>query len=263
MLQLRPASSRLAVTIAIERRETHDVAERNPNWARDELLVALELYFRIGVQSAQHPDVEEVSELLNQLPIHSHRPDETFRNPNGVNLKLANFAAIDPSYVGAGMERFGSLDKAIFEEFSNDRTTLNRIVASIRETIASGQAPLQPEPDETDDGVAEGRLLYRRHAQRERDPGIVRKKKTQVLEGAGRLTCEVCGFDFALTYGELGDGFIECHHTVPLAESGTARRTRLSDLALLCANCHRMIHRSKPFMSPGQLAELLAEQALA
>lgn len=246
------------MAVSLEERKTPSVAARNPPWTRDELLVALELYFRIGVQSARHPNVEEVSELLNRLPIHSHRPDENrFRNPNGVNLKLANFAAIDPDYVGAGMQRFGRLDEEIFNEFTNDRTTLTRIVASIRETVFSGQAPLQPEPDETDDGVAEGRILYRRHAQRERDPGIARKKKQQVLEATGRLACEVCGFDFVSTYGDLGEGFIECHHTVPLAMPGAPRKTRLSDLALLCANCHRMIHRSKPFMAPEELRDLL------
>ena len=193
----------------------------------------------------------------DRLPIHSHRPDENrFRNPNGVNAKLANFASVDPGYEKA----LRTSDEAIgrYLRFTNDRTTLTRIVASIRETVASGQAPLQPEPDETDDGVAEGRLLYHRHAQRERNPEIVRKKKKQALQATGRLACEVCDFDFVSTYGDLGEGFIECHHTVPLAKPGAPRTTRLSDLALLCANCHRMIHRSKPFMSPDDLRDLLA-----
>jgi len=32
------------------------------------------------------------------------------------------------------------------------------------------------------------------------------KKKRQVLAKTGRLTCEVCDFDFAVTYGERGVG---------------------------------------------------------
>jgi hypothetical protein len=46
----------------------------------------------------------ELSRVLNSLPIHTVRPDlERFRNPNGVALKLANFAALDPAYPGRGI----------------------------------------------------------------------------------------------------------------------------------------------------------------
>jgi 5-methylcytosine-specific restriction protein A len=37
---------------------------------------------------------------------------------------------------------------------------------------------------------------------------------------------------------------MECHHKVPFGH-GTVRATKLADLALVCANCHRIIHRSK------------------
>ena len=67
------AVNHLAVAVDLEERETPTVAARNPTWTRDELLIALELYFRIGAKSARHPDVQEVSELLNRLPIHGHR----------------------------------------------------------------------------------------------------------------------------------------------------------------------------------------------
>jgi hypothetical protein len=59
------------------------------------------------------------------------------------------------------------------------------------------------------------------------------------------LRCEVpgCGFDFAKTYGERGRGFIEVHHNKPLAQAAGTRKLRLADLALVCSNCHAMIHR--------------------
>jgi hypothetical protein len=50
-----------------------------------------------------------------------------------------------------------------------------------------------------------------------------------------------CGFDFAEFYGAIGERFAECHHVRPLHEG--QRRTYLRDLAILCANCHRMPHR--------------------
>lgn len=70
----------------------------------------------------------------------------------------------------------------------------------------------------------------------------------------GGLACEVCGFDYEERYGSLGDDFIECHHATAL-EDGEERQTALDDLALLCANCHRMIHRTSPMFSPAQLRE--------
>ena len=48
-------------------------------------------------------------------------------------------------------------------------------------------------------------------------------------------------------YGELGRGFIEAHHLTPIAQLALSGRTRLSprdDFAVVCANCHRMIHRT-------------------
>jgi predicted HNH restriction endonuclease len=61
----------------------------------------------------------------------------------------------------------------------------------------------------------------------------------------GRLRCEVpnCGFDFEATYGQIGKGFIEVHHVRPLSEVDGPTVTRLEDLAIVCANCHAMIHR--------------------
>jgi predicted HNH restriction endonuclease len=65
-------------------------------------------------------------------------------------------------------------------------------------------------------------------------------------EHDGRLLCEVpgCGFDFGAVYGELGIGFAEVHHLMPLSDLSQPVSTTLADLAVVCANCHRMIHRN-------------------
>lgn len=54
---------------------------------------------------------------------------------------------------------------------------------------------------------------------------------------------EACGFEFEKTYGEIGKGYIECHHLIPLSNFKVNKETKLEGLALLCSNCHRMIHR--------------------
>lgn len=60
------------------------------------------------------------------------------------------------------------------------------------------------------------------------------------------MECSVCGFNFQEFYGDLGKGFIEVHHIQPLSENKEEVETNpKTDLAVLCANCHRMVHRKK------------------
>jgi 5-methylcytosine-specific restriction protein A len=72
----------------------------------------------------------------------------------------------------------------------------------------------------------------------------VAKIHEALIRGSGRLVCEVprCGFDFSAVYGELGHGFAHVHHTKPLGDRTSASNTKLADLAIVCANCHAMIH---------------------
>ena len=53
-----------------------------------------------------------------------------------------------------------------------------------------------------------------------------------VLKTKGKLLCEVCQFDFEAKYGIRGRGFIECHHTRPVAELAEGGRTHISDRAM-------------------------------
>jgi hypothetical protein len=73
----------------------------------------------------------------------------------------------------------------------------------------------------------------------------------------GRLRCEACYFDFEERYGSRGKGFIEAHHTKPVETLVEGSKTKLDDLALLCANCHRMVHSTRPWLSIPELRELI------
>jgi 5-methylcytosine-specific restriction protein A len=231
----------------------------NPAWARDELILALDVYLRQRghIPSPRDTRIVELSELLNRLPIHTVRPDlEKFRNPNGVVLKITNFAALDPQYPGTGMTRGNHLDAVVWDKYASQPGELRRVADAIRVAAQSSLLPVVPEADEADIEADEGRLLTRLHRFRERDRKLVERKKATVLVKQGSLPCEVCGFDFAETYGPLGERFIEAHHILPLAQAGPST-TKLTDLALVCSNCHRMLHRAKPWISPAQLQERL------
>lgn len=57
--------------------------------------------------------------------------------------------------------------------------------------------------------------------------------------------CMACNFNFESFYGEIGKNFIEVHHIIPLTEVGERETNPEIDLIVLCANCHRMVHRQK------------------
>jgi 5-methylcytosine-specific restriction protein A len=230
---------------------------RNPNWTVDELILALDLYLRFGLLHAKDLRVVELSNLLNRMPIHETRPDAyRFRNPNGVALTLANFAALDPGYHGRGMQRGGSLDRDVWERYSQDLVLLSQLAAELRGAITH-HSEFPQTAEDGEDQCLEGRLRYRLHFVRERDRHIVDRKKQQVLRSGKRVACEACGFDFETRYGDVGHGFIECHHLVALSSTSGERTTKLEDLALVCSNCHRMIHRKQPWLSIAVLAAAL------
>lgn len=93
---------------------------------------------------------------------------------------------------------------------------------------------------EADIGAQEGRAVLRVHLRRERSRKLINDFKATLTSFA----CEACGDDMEATYGELGRGYVEAHHKVPVALIEEGATTKLSDLAALCANCHRMIHRN-------------------
>ncbi|WP_423190649.1 HNH endonuclease [Aquimarina brevivitae] len=58
----------------------------------------------------------------------------------------------------------------------------------------------------------------------------------------------------------MGKGFIECHHKKPLSELEGESLISINDLALVCANCHRMLHREIDTLSIEKLKKLIKDR---
>lgn len=88
--------------------------------------------------------------------------------------------------------------------------------------------------------AVENYAKYRVHSRIERSASI--PKEVKRLQG---YNCLACGFNFETAYGELGKDFIEAHHVVPVSVSAGKEKqvNLLDDFLVLCANCHKMIHR--------------------
>ncbi len=230
---------------------------RNPKWHRDEIILALDLYFSKdrGSIDDKNSKIIELSKTLNDLPLFPDRPDEEkFRNPNGVTLKLSNFLVFDPEYKGKGMTGGSKLDEQVFKEFYNNKDKLAAIASEIKKVATNEEIKTKIYSIEDDelaitDSVLEGQVLYKLHKVRERDFEIVKAKKRQAFDVFGKLACEACVFEFEEYYGEIGKGYIECHHRTPLSSFKLASKTTLEDLSLVCSNCHRMLHRSIDYLS--------------
>lgn len=86
----------------------------------------------------------------------------------------------------------------------------------------------------------EGTKKYKYSSYYERNPKL--RKQALLIHG---LTCKACGLNFENKYGILGKGFIHVHHLKPISESGETKVNPESDMVVLCANCHAMVHRQK------------------
>ena len=94
--------------------------------------------------------------------------------------------------------------------------------------------------------------------------GERQRREIQILQRSSALIkkvkslrspiCDVCDFNFEKTYGPLGKNYIECHHIDQLSgRDGVTKPTKAKDIALLCANCHRMVHRESPCLKVSEL----------
>jgi HNH endonuclease len=116
---------------------------------------------------------------------------------------------------------------------------------------------LAPEPVQAEEGARS----LRQHQRRERSAVLAEAKRRACHAESGALRCEACGLSETTLPAQIGESCFEVHHLELLAAREHPSPTTLDDLALLCANCHRMIHRSNPMLSPAELAQHLRSDA--
>jgi predicted HNH restriction endonuclease len=115
-------------------------------------------------------------------------------------------------------------------------------------------------PKEEEDNLSfpEGKEIFILHKTKERNQTVVELAKKLALEKDKNLCCQACDFSFAKVYGEIGQGFIEAHHTKPLSELSSETETKVQDLVLVCSNCHRMLHRRRPWLNINDIQNLIS-----
>ncbi len=103
-------------------------------------------------------------------------------------------------------------------------------------------AAVEGDEPATGDEFDEDHTRFRQHRRLERNAKVSKRVKD-----AQGLVCKACGFDFRIAYPGIDKrDYIEAHHLVPISQlkGQKVRRDPNLDFAVLCSNCHRMIHRS-------------------
>ncbi|WP_296076693.1 hypothetical protein [uncultured Agrobacterium sp.] len=86
----------------------------------------------------------------------------------------------------------------------------------------------------------EGKRILRTHLFNERAAGV--RKTLLRSRGSTGLYCDICGTTGEHLSAELRDALFEAHHSNEPMKNGE-RKTTKDDVALLCACCHRLLHR--------------------
>lgn len=103
----------------------------------------------------------------------------------------------------------------------------------------------------------EGKAAARLHHRFDRRRKPTEAARHDYIQAHGHLFCQVCGFDFEKTYGRPGTDFIEFHHTVPPADLTESYRPKAEEYAIVCANCHRMLERQRPWLTLPDVKQVL------
>jgi len=75
---------------------------------------------------------------------------------------------------------------------------------------------------------------------------LFRKRNRQLIEvkkASSNYRCEVCAMRFDERYGKIGEEYIIAHHKVPIGSRKGSYKIRSEDIALVCSNCHDMLHK--------------------
>lgn len=211
----------------------------NPNWTREEVILALDLYFDCdgNLPSKSDPRVNALSELLRLFPFHNLAARQpSFRNCVGVSFKLQNLRQVA---TGKGLANVSKIDRELWGIYGSEPVKVKELAGLIRLGICA----LQEASEEPEYEVfAEGRVVTEAHLRRERNPRL-RSRYLARRSLLSQLRCDICNRDSRQLPEAFIEAVFEVHHLLPLA-AGRERNTRLADLALLCASCHRLVHKA-------------------
>lgn len=242
---------------------------RSADWSWPELVLACDILHLQGWERTVRADEASVGRLSSFLraldPGLAVSPQ--YRSTNSVQHKLEDMRTVHPSYRGRPT-RGGALTGQVVDAYLANPDLMHHLAQTLwsdPKLVATAPDDVETKLDTSDladvDAVNiasafEGAVMQRWASHRERNPRLRSAKIEQERDANGAVACHVCSFNFSTFYPNHGEDYIEVHHQVPLHISGEVE-TKLDDLTLLCANCHRMIHRRKTWKTVAELRQIV------
>ena len=194
---------------------------------------------------------EQTNEMTWYGKPNAHSEQPTFRSLFQGNTELHMFARWNSKSV-----MFTYLGKPNISSFEND-VVLPDGIRTIKLSLGFDELPVDDDERQAEANITEGKLEYTLGRRYERNPRL----RSECINYHG-TDCKICGFDFEAVYGELGTNYCHVHHILPLSEVGESHVVcPKSDLIPVCPNCHAMLHKTKPALTPNQLIEILGMNA--
>jgi len=232
-----------------------DGAMKRILWSRDEYILILELYFRFRevAPAKTDPILKEYSDYLRSMNANIANSEPKYRNENGIYMRLMNYRSCDPHWLNQGKVGMDSGSKGrckeIWDEFSGDADLVISLADEIKRELPKKINTANSQNIATSTtSTLEGKKRLRIHYSRERSSQR-KQKLAEVQNQKGKTSCEACNATDNQYSNIKANSIFEVHHIIPLSRADGEIETKLQDLAVLCANCHRAIHSINPMPS--------------
>jgi 5-methylcytosine-specific restriction protein A len=142
----------------------------NPNWTREEVILALDLYFDCdgNLPSKNDSRVIALSELLRSFPFHTEAARQpSFRNSYGVAFKLHNMRQVATIN---GLANVSMTDREVWSLYGSEPVKVKELANLIRAGARAVQGVGEGEPEY--EVFGEGRVVTEAHLRRERNPKL-------------------------------------------------------------------------------------------
>jgi 5-methylcytosine-specific restriction protein A len=223
-------------------------AKRNPKWNWEELILALDLCLGNTEVRPWRQIIRETKlpEDLKQLRKSTGAAgSDTLRNVEGVYQKMQNFIHLDPDCKANGQRgrpHGSTLDEVVWDEFNAHPEALKKACQSIRKATKEKSKNLNRPPKASaltpgDISAMEGERIEQRSYRRKRDQGL----RWTAWNNAGGVGA-ACGVNYSKLLAGKGAKVLQVHHKGQLSHLDAPKLHTPNDLAVVCANCHALIH---------------------
>ncbi len=189
-----------------------------------------------------------------ELQSHITKPDRAGLTLEPINLDGKGYLSRGYEIGNVAAVRYGA------DEIPHDTILASDLKRFLRlyERVTSGRAELEAVTGTDDTGSAKPGLESRRYGWHRRAEG----RNSSIARSAKKIQgsrCQVCRRDFPKEHGELGSSCTEAHHLTPFSEMDSRPRQLdpEKDFAIVCSNCHRMLHSETPPLSIAALTKQL------